>query len=239
MGPRCISAIIVYKQEVHAVEETVQLKRQFSCYVAVMLLRMHGYNEHDTELRETEVWVHNLSKHWHIPYYSTWYLATGLFTAQSGIDDSHNSSTIHHIILFQDDDKLWQCGGRLQNADLSPSTIHPILLDKGHHLTVLFIRQAHEKVMHSGVKATLTELRSRFWVVKGRCSVCRRYEGQPYRAPPPPPLPSFRVEEAPPFAITGRLCWSSVREEWPQQREGMGLPVHLLCGESGPSRPST
>ena len=66
--------------------------------------------------------------------------------------------------------------------------------------------------MHGGVKSTLTELRSRFWVVKGRsvvrqilhqCAVCKRFEGQPYRAPPPPPLQSFRVEEAPPFTHTG------------------------------------
>ena len=114
--------------------------------------------------------------------------------------------------LFRDDNKLWRCGGRLQNANLPLSTIHPILLDRSHHLTVLFIRQAHERVMHGGIKATLTELRSRFWVVKGRstvqqvlrrCSTCRRYEGQPYQAPPPPPLPPLRVEEAPPFAHTG------------------------------------
>ena len=114
--------------------------------------------------------------------------------------------------LFQDSDGLWRCGGRLQNANLPLFTIHPILLDKNHHLTILFIRQAHERVMHSRVKATLTELRSRFWVVKGRsivqqvlrrCVVCKRYEGQPYKAPPPPPLPPLRVKEAPPFTHTG------------------------------------
>jgi len=36
-----------------------------------------------------------------------------------------------------------------------------------------------------------------------QCIVCKRLEGQPYKAPPPPPLPSFRVEEAPPFTHTG------------------------------------
>jgi hypothetical protein len=114
--------------------------------------------------------------------------------------------------LFQDNSKIWRCGGRIQNADLPLSTIHPILLSKDHPLTGLYIRQAHERVMHSGVKSTLTELRSRFWVVKGRsivrqilrrCTLCKRFEGQPYSAPPPPPLPSFRVEEAPPFTHTG------------------------------------
>ena len=50
------------------------------------------------------------------------------------------------------------------------------------------------------------------WIVQGRnfvkrilgqCVVCRKFEGKPYRAPLPPPLPTFRVEESPPFAHTG------------------------------------
>lgn len=35
------------------------------------------------------------------------------------------------------------------------------------------------------------------------CHVCRRYEELPYKAPPPPPLPSFRVTKQPPFTFTG------------------------------------
>ena len=35
------------------------------------------------------------------------------------------------------------------------------------------------------------------------CFICRRYEGKSCHAPPPPPLPTFRVREAPPFASTG------------------------------------
>ena len=114
--------------------------------------------------------------------------------------------------LFVVEDKLWRCKGRLQHANLPWSTIHPILLDEEHHLTTLIIRQAHEKVMHCGTKATLTELRSRFWIIRGRsvvrrtlrrCVVCRRHEGLPFQLPPPPPLPPLRVEEVPPFTHTG------------------------------------
>ena len=66
--------------------------------------------------------------------------------------------------------------------------------------------------MHGGVKSTLTELRSRFWIVQGRqfvrkllyqCVVCRKLEGGPYKAPPPPPLPQFRLKEEPPFTSIG------------------------------------
>ena len=36
-----------------------------------------------------------------------------------------------------------------------------------------------------------------------RCVTCRRFEGAPYAAPPPPPLPVFRVKEDPAFTYTG------------------------------------
>ena len=35
------------------------------------------------------------------------------------------------------------------------------------------------------------------------CVTCRKYEGQPYRVPPPHPLLDFRVTTAPAFTFTG------------------------------------
>jgi len=67
-------------------------------------------------------------------------------------------------------------------------------------------------VKHNGVKETLTQIRSQYWIVGDRslvrsiihnCVICRRFEGNPFRLPPPPPLPAFRVNEAPPFCYTG------------------------------------
>ena len=65
--------------------------------------------------------------------------------------------------------------------------------------------------MNNRFKETLTELRVRYWIMRGRCFVrrllhrcvnCRKMEGKPY-SPPPPPLPDFRVKRSPPFAHTG------------------------------------
>ena len=114
--------------------------------------------------------------------------------------------------LFSDGDKIWRCKGRLGNANLPYCTKYPALLPKHHHLTVLIIRDAHVRVMHNGVKETLTQVRSKYWVIQGRqivrqvllkCSICRRYEGSLQPAPQPPPLPQFRIQEEPAFTCCG------------------------------------
>ena len=101
-----------------------------------------------------------------------------------------------------------RCKGRLENAEIPYTTRHPALLCKQHHVTLLIIQDAHKRVKHNGVKETLTEIRSRYWIVRGRqfvrkvlhkCIVCRKFEGLPQSAPPPPPLPEFRVREEPAF----------------------------------------
>ena len=62
---------------------------------------------------------------------------------------------------------------------------------------------------HSGVRSTLGEVRSRFWVPKGRqvvkkilreCVTCKREQGKPFGNPPVAALPDFRVGEATPFS---------------------------------------
>ena len=114
--------------------------------------------------------------------------------------------------LFFDSDGIWRCGGRLANANAPYSTRFPILLPKNHRMTHLIVQHAHERVLHEGVKETLTQLRSKYWIVRGRslvkqiiyrCTLCRRFEGAAYKGPPAPPLPSYRVQESPPFTHTG------------------------------------
>ena len=56
----------------------------------------------------------------------------------------------------------------MHNADLLSEAVTPILLDKSHRLAELIVTEAHQQVQHSGVKATLTEVHSRYWLVKRR-----------------------------------------------------------------------
>ena len=64
-------------------------------------------------------------------------------------------------------------------------------------------------MLHGGVKQTLSELSSRFWLVRGRQQIrqallkfviCKRFEGMHYSVPSTAPLPEFRLEEK--FAFT-------------------------------------
>ena len=114
--------------------------------------------------------------------------------------------------LFLDKSQLWRCGGRMANSDLPSSARNPILLDKGHPLTSLIVMDAHRRVMHNGVKETLTELRSAYWLIRGRqfirkivhsCLTCRKLEGKPFQSVPSPPLPEYRVRRSQPFCYTG------------------------------------
>ena len=114
--------------------------------------------------------------------------------------------------LFVDERGVLRCGGRLTNADLPYATKHPVFLPRKHPLTKLIVLESHARVGHNKERETLTDIRAKYWIVKGRslvklivhcCVTCRRYEGTPYRAPPPPPLPTFRVSEEPPFTYTG------------------------------------
>ena len=61
--------------------------------------------------------------------------------------------------LFLDHKGIWRCGGQLQNADLSFTAKHPILLPRKHLFTALFIFDSHLHVGHNGVKKTVTETR--------------------------------------------------------------------------------
>ncbi|XP_044165233.1 uncharacterized protein LOC122949165 [Acropora millepora] len=110
------------------------------------------------------------------------------------------------------DDGIIKCKGRLNNALLPVNTREPILLPAKHEFTCLLIKQSHESVKHGGIRDTLTTLRERYWVLRGReavkkftrsCVICRKHEGTPYGPLPPADLPSNRVSEDPPFSHIG------------------------------------
>jgi hypothetical protein len=70
-------------------------------------------------------------------------------------------------------DGVLKCKGRLSNADLEIEAREPMILPSEHYLTELIIRDYHNRAHHCGLRATLPELRSMFWVPRGRQAVKR------------------------------------------------------------------
>uniref|UniRef100_A0A5S6QMP9 Integrase catalytic domain-containing protein n=1 Tax=Trichuris muris TaxID=70415 RepID=A0A5S6QMP9_TRIMR len=121
------------------------------------------------------------------------------------------SSCTHQLAPFLDEQGLLRVGGRLQQSNLCMDSRHQIILPHESPFVHLLIRSCHERQLHAGTETTLSVLRQRFWILKGRsivkkivrnCSVCRRVCSLPF-AQKMAPLPEERVTMAHPFARTG------------------------------------
>ena len=110
------------------------------------------------------------------------------------------------------DDGVIKLKGRLENSDLSVKSKYPIFIPRESQLGNLIISDAHEKMLHSGMKNTLCEVRSEYWLSRGRarvrnllrkCCLCKKFEAKPLHALPASPLPDFRVQCCDPFTHVG------------------------------------
>ena len=109
---------------------------------------------------------------------------------------------------------LLRVNGRLARAEsLSFEAKFPLLLPKKHPLTRLIVQNAHETLGHgTGVEHTLTELRARFWIVKGRrvvrdivssCKECPRKFSVQTTGQVMAPLPKERLQSLRAFDNVG------------------------------------
>ena len=114
--------------------------------------------------------------------------------------------------MFIDEENVLRCRTRIKNAQVRDSTKKPILLPSRNLYSELLIKDSHEKVFHNGVRETLNLLRQRYWVLRGResvrritkgCTLCKKLEGLPYNSVFSKDLPSFRVDDSPPFCHVG------------------------------------
>ena len=136
------------------------------------------------------------------------------FLSRDRANNEHLSPPIYvtQFGLYFDENGVVRCKGRINNAPLPENARNPILLPSKHEFVRLIIQQSHCLVKHNGIKDTLTNLRERFWIIRGResvkklirsCRVCRKFEGVPYNSVPFADLPSERVSEEPPFTHVG------------------------------------
>ncbi|GFT33728.1 integrase catalytic domain-containing protein, partial [Nephila pilipes] len=102
-------------------------------------------------------------------------------------------------------------GGRLQFAPLSADVPHAFLLEGNHPFVLLLIKDTQVRLHHLGTRIVLSELRSDFWILRGRqvikkvlhqclpCKLSKLKCGNQIEGP----LPSERVTPSVPFSTTG------------------------------------
>jgi len=123
-----------------------------------------------------------------------------------------SEKNIRHLEPCKGDDGLIRIKTRLFLRDDTPEFLCPIVLPHSHSIVRLLIREHHERVGHMGVRITLSSLRKKFWVLKGRqavrsviskCEICKRHDLKPLTAPPSL-LPFDRVRDAAVFEVVFR-----------------------------------
>ena len=99
--------------------------------------------------------------------------------------------------------------GKLEKSDLSLGAKFPIILPRDHMFTELVVWDCHQRIHHCKVRATLAEIRLRYWVTRGRqyvkkvlkgCLICKKLEGKAFDSPTMAPLLASQVSEAPLFS---------------------------------------
>lgn len=122
-----------------------------------------------------------------------------------------NECKIKELKPFQDEHKLLSVGGRLQQSHFTYREQHPWILPNKHRYSELLIQSCHERVMRSGVRDTLVQVRERYWILRARqlvkstvasCRLCKRFKAKAAQQITAP-LPKDRITESPPFEVTG------------------------------------
>ena len=106
-----------------------------------------------------------------------------LKSSPSNVKKSSNIARLDPVL----DEGLLRVGGRLHRSAMPDEAKHPCILPKDAHISVLILRHIHVHSGHSGRNHMLSELRKKYWIIKGnsaarkvisKCVVCRRARGK-------------------------------------------------------------
>ena len=86
-----------------------------------------------------------------------------------------------------------RCYRRMINANLPQETITPILLPQREKFVELMNNEEyHKSLLHAGVNHTLSQIRTKYWIVRERvevenvlrkCKTCHKHQGGPSQDP--------------------------------------------------------
>lgn len=123
----------------------------------------------------------------------------------------NRNSKLFNLNPFLDKLGVLRVGGRLQKGALPPEIKHPSILPPNHMFSEMLVRQAHEQVLHSGVRDTLTQVRKTTWILRGRqlskkvvlkCLMCCKFKLKASWQSEAP-LPREPITEVQPFEVMG------------------------------------
>ncbi|GFW68730.1 integrase catalytic domain-containing protein [Trichonephila clavipes] len=161
----------------------------------------------DQEISKDE--IQNAEYFWLKCVQSEFYSAEILALKQN--EQLRSSSEIKSLVPYLDENNLLRLTGRLLEADLCFGEKHPVILPRRCKFTELLVIREHERIGHCGVSATLTQLRKKYWIPKGRqlvktmiriCLVCKKYSAKPANQLSGQ-LPRDRITQSPPFQVVG------------------------------------
>ena len=145
------------------------------------------------------------------------------------------NSSILSLTPFIDDNGLIRVRGRLQNANLSYSQKHPIILKGNHAFSKLLIQYTHLKTLHGGNQVTLAYLRQKYWITKAKqiikstirkCTTCIRFKGETL-SQIMGNLPAHRVQPSKPFYSTSLDFFGPIKV---RLSKGRGVKVEKAYG---------
>ncbi|KMQ84706.1 integrase core domain protein, partial [Lasius niger] len=82
-----------------------------------------------------------------------------------------DKGTLTCLFPVLDEDGILRVGGRIRHAFLSIDEKHPIILPSQSNLSRLIIDACHRRSLHGGTQLTLSLIRQRFWIPRGRSMV--------------------------------------------------------------------
>ena len=120
------------------------------------------------------------------------------------------ASPLRQLDPFMDQNGVLRVWGRLENSNETWEVKHPIILPYKDVATDRIISHFHSDNGHIGVEFLLSELRRKFWIIKGRqrvktivgkCITCRKIHRRPEQQRMAD-LPGYRLDVASPFSTT-------------------------------------
>ena len=114
-------------------------------------------------------------------------LRNWIISEQKYLSNENFKQLKNNLDLFYDDLKTLRLKGCFGNSSLLDDQKYPVLLRTFSHFTDLVVLNAHEKVLHGGLRITLNHIRGKFWICQSRrvvnkvlrrCVVCNEVKGE-------------------------------------------------------------